>query len=48
MTKSLHSALDTLRLDRAYVVHAGEHTFPMDDRVTALAATAVHETLAAS
>jgi hypothetical protein len=48
MTKSLHSALETLRLDRAYVVHAGEHSFPMSDRVTAVPATTLRRVLPSS
>ncbi len=28
-TKSLRSAIDTLRLDRTYLVHGGEHSFPL-------------------
>lgn len=36
-TKSMHSAMESLRLDHLYVLHAGEHTFPLADGVTALA-----------
>ncbi len=39
ITRSLHSAITTLHLDRAYVVHAGSHTFPLGSRVTAVAAS---------
>jgi len=38
VTRSLMTALDTLDLQRAYVVHAGEKTFPLEKRVTAIAA----------
>lgn len=38
MTPSLRSAIETLRLDRAFVVHAGEHSFPLAPGVDALAA----------
>lgn len=39
VTASLRSAIETLHLDRAYVVHAGPHTFQMGHGVQALAAT---------
>ncbi|OGQ13715.1 MAG: hypothetical protein A2138_22585 [Deltaproteobacteria bacterium RBG_16_71_12] len=35
MTRSMHSALADLKLDRLWVVHAGEATFPMAPNVTA-------------
>ena len=38
MTSSLRSAIETLRLDRAYVVHAGGHSIPLAPGVDALAA----------
>ncbi len=38
LTRSLLTALDVLRLQRAYVVHAGTDTFPLHEKVTALAA----------
>ena len=41
LTRSLRSTLEVLRLDRAFVVHAGDRTFPLHERVTALAATRV-------
>lgn len=37
LTASLRSAIDTLRLDRAYVVHAGPHSFPLSSAVQAVA-----------
>jgi len=39
LTRSLRTAIDVLELDRAFVVHAGERTFPLHERVTALSAT---------
>ncbi len=36
MTRSMHSALSDLDLERLDVVHAGAHTFMMSDRVRAL------------
>jgi predicted AAA+ superfamily ATPase len=38
LTPSMRIAMRDLRLDRLYVVHAGKETFPMGDRVTAVAA----------
>lgn len=35
-TRALHMARETLRLDACYVVHAGEHTFPLREGTTAL------------
>lgn len=37
LTKSMRIALDDLRLDHLYVVHAGPATFPLAPRVTAVA-----------
>ncbi len=37
LSRSLMSAVDELRLQRAFVVHAGEATFPLHKKVTALA-----------
>jgi predicted AAA+ superfamily ATPase len=37
LTRSMHSALTDLRLERLDVVHAGEHTFPLAATVRALA-----------
>jgi predicted AAA+ superfamily ATPase len=41
MTASLRSAIATLRLDRAYLVHAGEHSFPLRNGVEAVAAAEI-------
>ena len=38
VSRSLRSAIETLRLDRAYVVHGGNHTFPLAPDVDAVAA----------
>ncbi len=38
VTPSIRNALADLALDRVVVVHAGEHTFPLADKVHALAA----------
>jgi predicted AAA+ superfamily ATPase len=38
ITRSLRSAMDTLGLDRTYVVHAGEQSFPLAENVQAVAA----------
>lgn len=37
VTRSLHSAIDTLELDQTVVVHAGSHSFPLARDVQALA-----------
>ena len=37
VTKSMRSALETLRLDSLDVVHAGEHSFPLADGIRAIA-----------
>jgi hypothetical protein len=38
LTRSLKTAVEVLQLDRAFVLHAGEHTFPLHERVTAISA----------
>ncbi len=45
-TRSMHAALDSLGLERLYVVHAGEHSFQMHDRIEALAFARLDEDLA--
>jgi hypothetical protein len=37
VTRSMHVALEDLQLHHLWIVHAGDHTFPMDDRITAWA-----------
>jgi predicted AAA+ superfamily ATPase len=36
MTKSLHIALDDLQLERAWIIHPGERSYPVHDKVEAL------------
>ena len=43
MTPSMHHALADLRLDALYVIHAGDHRFPMRARVEAVPWTQVVE-----
>ena len=44
-TRSMHSALNDLQLERLDVVHAGEHTYPLAERVRALALARFEEDL---
>ena len=37
LTRSLASARETLQLDQAFLIHAGEHSFPLAEGVQALA-----------
>lgn len=46
MTRSLRSAIDTLQLDRAWVIHGGSDSFPLADAVEAVAASRIFEELA--
>ncbi len=41
VTRSLRSAIETLRLDQAFVVHGGQHSFPLASGIEAIAATDV-------
>ena len=43
LTSSLHTAIETLGLQRAFLVHAGDKTFPLHKRVTAVAAARLLE-----
>ena len=45
ITKSLLSAMSVLGLRHAYVVHAGDKTFPLSREITALAARRLIEDL---
>jgi uncharacterized protein len=36
-SRSMHSALESLKLQHLWVVHAGQHTFPLAEDITALA-----------
>ena len=38
LTRSLKTAVEVLQLDKAFVLHAGERTFPLHERVTAISA----------
>jgi hypothetical protein len=37
MTRSMHIAMDNLKLERLDVIHAGDHSFPLAERVRAVA-----------
>ncbi len=37
LTRSLLTALDALKLEKAFLIHAGDETFPVHERVTAIA-----------
>lgn len=39
LTRSLMTALETLKLQKAFLVHAGDKTFPLHKRVTAVSAS---------
>ena len=45
LTRSMHSALADLKLERLDVVHAGVHTFPLASQVRALALGRILEDL---
>jgi len=45
VTPSVHTAIDDLHLDRVDVVYPGEHTFPLADRVRAVALSRLYEDL---
>ena len=45
LTRSAMTALDLLELQRLYVVHAGNSTFPLHDKVTAIAAKRLRDDL---
>ncbi len=44
-TRSMHSAMETLGLERLDVIHAGEHTFPLRERIRAVAFARLDEDL---
>lgn len=46
MTKSLHIALEDLKLERAWIVYPGTETYPVHEKVTACPLAAVVEELA--
>jgi hypothetical protein len=37
MTRSMHIAMENLKLERLDVIHAGDHSFPLAERVRAVA-----------
>lgn len=43
MTRSMAVAIEDLNLDRLDVIHAGDHSFPLDKKVRALALKDLHE-----
>ena len=45
LTSSLHTAIETLGIQKAFLVHAGDKTFPMHKRVTAVAASRLLESI---
>jgi predicted AAA+ superfamily ATPase len=45
VSPSMRSALDVLRLDKLYVVHAGAKSWPMDERIAALPLAGLFEHL---
>ncbi len=44
-TRSMRAARETLRLEHVDVIHAGPHTFPLEEGFRAVAATALVETI---
>ena len=44
-TRSMHSALSNLKLDRIDVIHPGRHTFPLSERIRAVALSRLFEDL---
>lgn len=46
VTRSMHSAIDDLRLDELVVVHAGTETYPLTDRIRAVPLAKIWEGLA--
>lgn len=46
MTKSLHIALQDLKLDRAWIVHAGQETYPLHKQVQAITLSGILRALA--
>lgn len=46
VTPSMRSAIESLRLDSLDVVHAGDHTYPLGERIRAVAMARVHEDVA--
>lgn len=47
VTRSMHAARESLRLDRLDLIHAGEHTFPLAPNIRAVAAARLLEDIEA-
>ena len=45
LTRSMHAARESLRLDRLHVIHAGQATFPLADGAVAVAFDRIREDL---
>ena len=45
LTRSLHTARETLELEKTFIVHAGEQTYPLHERVKAIAGKRLLEDL---
>ena len=45
-TRSMHAALETLKLDRLDVIHAGEHTFALGEKIRAVSFARLFEDIA--
>jgi predicted AAA+ superfamily ATPase len=43
VTRSAHTAISDLQLDHAWVVHPGEHLFPIEKKITAMPLTQISE-----
>jgi len=47
LTKSLRIALQDLQLERLYVIHAGEHSYPLAEKIKAIPASGIHKEIQA-
>jgi uncharacterized protein len=43
ITRSAHTAVSDLQLDHVWVVHPGEHRFPIEEKITAMPLTKIFE-----
>ena len=48
VTKSMQIAVKDLRLERLYVIHAGDHSYPMADRIQAVPVSEMHKEIKGS
>ena len=46
-TRSMHNAIEDLKLTTLYVVHAGDETFPLTEKIKAVAANSVQQEIVA-